>query len=343
MDVERGAILVWGAGAIGGTIGAHLVRSGEDVTFVDRDRDHVAAMQRKGLGITGPMVEFTVAAKAVTPDQLQGRFARVFLCVKAQDTADASRALLPHITEDGYVVSAQNGLNELTMAKILGEARTMGCFVNFGADYMQPGVIHYAGRGSVVIGEIDGRETERLEALHQLLRKFEDRAMLTRNIWGYLWGKLAYGAMLIATALTNASIADCLASERHRRLFIALAREPLAVAAARKVVAEAFDGFDPTAFRPGMSEAAALSSLDQLVAFNRRSAKTHSGIWRDLAVRKRRTETEVQLSPVVELGGQHGVPTPLTARLIELIRDIETGRRAQGWEALDILGEAVPA
>src|SRR5436190_2164112 len=107
MDGERGAILVWGAGAIGGTIGAHLVRSGEDVTFVDRDRDHVAAMQRTGLGITGPMVEFTVAAKAVTPDQIQGRFARVFLCVKAQDTADASRALLPHITEDGYVVPAQ--------------------------------------------------------------------------------------------------------------------------------------------------------------------------------------------------------------------------------------------
>ncbi len=167
--------------------------------------------------------------------------------------------------------------------------------------------------------------------------------MLTDNIWGYLWGKLAYGAMLIATALTNDSIADCLASERHRRLFIALAREPLAVAAARKVVPEAFDGFDPAAFRPGMSEAAALSSLDDLVAFNRRSAKTHSGIWRDLAVRKRRTETEVQLGPVVELGRQHGVPTPLTARLIELIRDIETGRRAQGWEALDLLGEAVPA
>ncbi len=343
MDIKNGPILIWGAGAIGGTIGAYLARAGEDVTFIDRDRDHVAAMQRKGLSITGPITEFTVPAKAVTPDQLQGRFARGFLCVKAQDTADASRALLPHVTEDGYVVSAQNGLNELTIAKILGEPRTMGCFVNFGADYLEPGVIHYAGRGSVVVGEIDGKETERLRTLHQLLCNFEERAVLTPNIWGYLWGKLAYGAMLIATALTNASIADCLASERHRWLFIALAREPLAVAAARKVVPEAFDGFDPTAFRPGMSEAAALSSLDQLVAFNRRSAKSHSGIWRDLAVRKRRTETEVQLGPVVELGRQHGIPTPLTARLIELIRDIETGRRAQGWEALDLLGEAVPA
>jgi 2-dehydropantoate 2-reductase len=343
MGLGGGPILVWGAGAIGGTIGAHLVRAGEDVTFVDRDRDHIAAMQREGLTINGPIAEFTVPAKAVTADQLQDRFARVLLCVKAQDTEEAARTLARHLTEDGYAVSAQNGLNEIIIAEILGEARTMGCFVNFGADYLEPGLIHYAGRGSVVVGELDGGETERLRALHQLLRAFEERAVLTRNIWGYLWGKLAYGAMLIATALTNASIADCLASEPHRRLFIALAREPLAVAAARGVVPEAFDGFDPTSFRPGMSEAAALDSLDWLVAFNRRSAKTHSGIWRDLAVRKRRTETEVQLGPVVELGRHHGVATPLTARLIELVRDIETGRRAQGWEVLDLLGGAVPA
>src|SRR5262249_4194080 len=160
------------------------------------------------------------------------------------------------------------------------------------------------------------------------LRVFEDRAVLTRNIWGYLWGKLAYGAMLFATALTNASIADCLASPRHRPIFIALAREPLAVAAARDVVPDPFDGFDPAAFRPGAGDTAAIDSLDKLVAFNRRSAKTHSGIWRDLAVRRRRTEAEAQLGPIVELGRQHGVATPLTRRVIELIHDVEEGRRS---------------
>jgi 2-dehydropantoate 2-reductase len=343
MGMSEGPLLVWGAGAIGGTLGAHLVRAGEDVTFVDRDRDHVTAMRTRGLAITGPVTTFTVPAKAVSPEELQGRFARVFLCVKAQDTADAARALAPHLADDGYVVSAQNGLNELTIAGIVGERRTMGCFVNFGADYLEPGVIHFGGRGAVVVGEIDGSSTSRVEALHRLLRTFEERAVLTRNIWGYLWGKLAYGAMLFATALTDASIADCLASARHRPVFVALAREPLAVAAARNVVPEAFDGFDPTAFRPGGSDAAAIDSLDKLVAFNRRSAKTHSGIWRDLAVRKRRTEGDAQLGPIVELGRQHGVPTPLTERVLELIRDVEEGRRSQDWALLDALGELVPA
>src|SRR5437660_12932442 len=59
----------------------------------------------------------------------------------------------------------------------------MGCFVNFGADYLEPGVIQYAGRGAVVVGEIDGRVTPRLVELHRALRDFEERAILTTNIW----------------------------------------------------------------------------------------------------------------------------------------------------------------
>jgi 2-dehydropantoate 2-reductase len=336
-------ILVWGAGAIGGTVGAHLARAGHDVLLVDRAENHVAAMAEHGLAITGPVTEFKLPVRAARPEQVQGRFETVLLSVKAQDTEGAARALLPHLAGDGCVVSLQNGLNERVIAEVVGPARTVGAFVNFGADYLSPGVILFGGRGAVVVGEIDGRVTPRAERLHALLREFEERAVLTANIWGYLWAKLAYGAMLFATALTNASIADCLASERHRALFIALPREVLRVAAAAEVAPEPFDGFDPGAFAPGAAEAEAIRSLDALVAFNRRSAKSHSGIWRDLAVRKRRTEAEHQLGPIVAVAREHGLSAPITARLVALVRDIEDGRRAQDWATLDQLMEMVPA
>jgi 2-dehydropantoate 2-reductase len=74
------------------------------------------------------------------------------------------------------VVSLQNGLNELVIAEVVGEARTMGCFVNFGADYLEPGVIHYGGRGAFVLGELDGADTERLRAVHEAVRAFEPNA-----------------------------------------------------------------------------------------------------------------------------------------------------------------------
>ena len=333
-------VLIWGAGAIGGTMGAYLARAGHDVTFVDTVPEHVAAINRHGIRITGPIEEFTARVPAYTPDTLTGQWDTIMLATKAQHTEQAVHALRPHLSDTGCVISVQNGLNELAIAAAVGAERTVGAFVNFGADYLEPGVIHYGGHGAVVVGEIDGRLSPRAIAIRDAWFAFDEHAVVTPNIWGYLWGKEAYGAMLFATALTNESIADALAMPRYRALYIALAREILAVAAARRVTPEPFDGFDPGAYLPSAPAGAAERSLDALVAHNRKSAKTHSGIWRDLAVRKRRTEVDAQLGIVVTLGGQSGVATPLTARLVELIHDIENGTRPQSLETLDLLAAA---
>src|SRR5215831_11763260 len=203
--------LIWGAGAIGGTLGAYLARTGHDVAFVDTVTEHVSAINSAGIKITGPIDEFTQTVPAFTPESLTCTWDTILLATKAHHTEAATRALLPHLSDDGCVVSAQNGLNEIAIARIVGEARTVGSFVNFGADYIGPGVIHYGGRGAVVLGEIDGRVTSRISAIHDAWLRFDDRAFITPNIFGYLWGKEAYGAMLFATALTNESIADALA------------------------------------------------------------------------------------------------------------------------------------
>ncbi len=334
--------LIWGAGAIGGVIGAHLARANHDVTLVDIVGEHVDTIEGSGLRITGPISEFTARMPAFVPEKLWGEWDTIILATKAQHTEGAAHELLPHLSAGGCVISAQNGLNELAIAAVVGAERTVGAFVNFGADYIQPGVIHYGGRGAVVVGEIDGRITPRVSAIRDAWLAFDDRAVVTPNIWGYLWGKEAYGAMLFATALTNESIADALALPAYRELYIALAREILAVAEAREVRPEAFDGFDPAAYLPQAPAGAAARSLSDLVAHNRRSAKTHSGIWRDLAVRKRRTEVDAQLGIIVTLGAEVGVATPLTARLVELIHDIEGGSRTQSLDALDALAAVVP-
>ncbi len=335
-------ILIWGAGAIGGSLGAGFLRAGHDVVFVDAAADHVAAINAGGLRIEGPLWTGTVRAPAFTPDAVVGRFERVFLCVKALHTEDAVRALAPHVAAGGYVVSAQNGLNERTIANRIGVERTIGCFVNFGADYLEPGVVHYSGRGAVVVGELDGAETARIDALLDLMREFDDRAIRTDNIWGFLWGKLVYGALLFATALTDDSIADVLESGAARRVMVRLGQEVGAVAEAEGVRPEAFDGFDPSAFAPGASEAALDRSFADMVAHNRRSAKSHSGIWRDLAVRKRKTEAEAQLGAIVAAGARTGTPTPITRQLMALIAEIEAGRRRLDRANLDVLArEAV--
>ena len=128
---------------------------------------------------------------------------------------------MPRLAPDGFVVSLQNGVNEPLIASLVGAERTVGAFVNFGADYLGPGRIFLGGRGALYVGELDGSRTERLE---RLLRDLPD-AKATANILGFLWGKEAYGAMLFATAVSDLSIADALAEPRYRaRLLAARAR-----------------------------------------------------------------------------------------------------------------------
>ena len=328
-------ILVWGAGAIGGTLGAAWARAGKDVFFVDADADHVAAMNARGLTIEGPIENYVQPVRALTPDTVSERYPLIVLAVKAHHTETAVRALTPHLAEDGAVVSAQNGLNEIAIAKAVGEARTIGCFVNYGADYIEPGRIMRGNRGATVVGEIDGRITPRIKAVHELFRIFEPDAELTTDIWGYVWGKLAYGALLFATALTNESIADALASERHYAIYRRVGEEVMRVAAARGVTPRGFNGFDPSAFTPGAPDAATRASIAAIVAFNRGSAKSHSGIWRDLVVRKRKTEVDAQVAIVADLGAEVGIDAPALRRLTGLIHAIEDGQRPLAWSTLD--------
>ena len=121
--------------------------------------------------------------------------------------------------------------------------------------------------------------------------------------------------MLFATAVSDLPIADALAEPRFRALFVRLAREVLAIA---PVPVESFDGFDPDDLD---------ASIDRLVEFNRRSAKTHSGIYRDLAVRKRKAETSIL----------EDIDSPLVRRTLELIHQIEDGGRVCEVANLDLL------
>lgn len=329
--------VIWGAGAMGGCIGAWLARFHQRVLLVDSDRAHCMAIAENGLRITGPVAEFTVDVGCLLPEQVEPGLRRVLLAVKAHHTDAAMKVLAPLLADDGYVVSVQNGLNEHVIARYVGMERTVGCFVNFGADVIEPGVVHRGNRGAVVVGEMDGSLTPRIREVHRLFGIFEPDAVLTDNIQGFLWGKLAYGALLFATALTDASIAEALASERHRSTLCELASEVMRVADARGIRPEGFDGFNPGAFGPAARESEARHTLDRLVAFNRASAKTHSGVWRDLAVRKRKTEVDAQIAPIVELGAEVGVDTPRVRRLVDLVHDVEEGRRPQAWETLDAL------
>ncbi len=243
------------------------------------------------------------------PEQLDGV---VLVSVKTHHTASVAELLRGRLAPGTTVVSLQNGLTFDVLSAAVGAENLLVCFVNFGADYLSPGVIMQGNVGTFRIGELDGSSTERLRRIADAL----PYAVATDSILGYLWAKEAYGAMLFAGAVSDLSIADSLERPEYRPLMLAVAREVLAQA---PVPPLGFDGFEPDDLE---------GSLQRLVAFNRGSAKSHSGIYRDLVVRHRPTEVAEQIEV---LAG------PLTHHVGALIRAIERGERVCEVANLDLL------
>ena len=318
--------VVWGAGAIGATVGAYLARAGADPLLVDADAAHVAAMAATGLKITGPIEEFIAPVRAHTRDQVRRPIRRVLLAVKGQHSAAAARMIAPLLAHDGSVLSLQNALNGEAIAGEIGAERVLLALVNFASDYIAPGEVMYGGRGSVLIGEADGRITPRVAQYVTLLKRFDERVEATDNVLGLLWGKIGYGGLLIATALTNDTMAEVLADRRWHPVLARIGGEIMRVGYASGITPVGVDGFDAEGFARE-DELRITASCDDMAEHYRHSAKSRSGIWRDLAVRKRKTEVEAQLAPVFEVGRRRGIATPTLERLAAMIREMEVGRR----------------
>jgi 2-dehydropantoate 2-reductase len=334
------AYTVVGGGAIGGTLAFHLAEAGHAVHIVDTDPAHVTALRRDGLTLRGPHGERTTAVTAAAPDDVDHVDDRVLLCVKAQATEAAADWLAPRLPGDGYVVSLQNGLNEHLIAQRVGAHRTVGAFVNLFADVVAPGVVQDGGAGALVVGELDGSASDRVDSLVRDLRVWGP-ARRSDNVEGHLWSKLAFGAMLTATALVDAPMARII--DVHRPLMYALAAEVEGVATAAGLTLEPFDAFDPAAYLPGADRAERETATDVLVGWLAGQAKDRSGIWRDIAVRHRPVEVHHHYRPVRERAGHLGVPLPVLSRLLTMLAEVEAGERGMSTENLaDLNRHATP-
>ena len=333
------SITVFGAGAIGGCVGAYMARAGEDVLLVDRAADHVAAMNASGLRITG-FDQMQTAVKACLPQDLRGPLGLVFLAVKSQDTQAALDVIEPLANADTVVVSLQNGMNPPRIARRLGAQRTIGGFVSFPADWQAPGHIEHGGAGNIWVGELDGQITPRLRRVHALL-SHSVTAHLTDNIEGYLWAKQIDCSLLFAQAVTNDDMADVYGSARYQPLLIALLGEGVTVAERAGVKLEIFDNLDLRRMRPqtAAEAQAAAQVLTGFADFWRPRVKKRTGPWRDIAVRKRPTEVDYMIGAVIDEGKRLGLSLPLNEQLLLIVKEIERGQRQQGTHNLDELDQ----
>ncbi|HZP95257.1 MAG TPA: 2-dehydropantoate 2-reductase [Candidatus Limnocylindria bacterium] len=325
---------ILGAGAIGGITGAHLIGSGHEVTWVDPVTEHLDAIREHGLTVEGASNVVARPARAIAPGELQPPLGTVLCAVKTLHTRTALAPVAPILGRDEAVLSMQNGLAYYDVMEAVGRERTLVACFNFGGHYKGPGRVVHGTTGGFHIGEIDGRLTPRVAALRDALSAVQECEAST-NVLGCLWSKMAMASVFFATALVDADVKDILARERYHALMADLVAETVAASRAMGVQVYELHGFDPASVsRDDRSPEAVRRALDAIAgSFNPLQQRT--GIWIDLAVRKRKTEAESQLGRLVQEASAHGVAMPLNRAVLDLILEMEAGRRTFAWENLD--------
>ena len=336
-----------GAGAIGSIVGGMLTKAGHDVTLIDQWPEHVEAMKRPGLRLSGTCGDHIVPVKALHIHEAQGirePFDAIFISVKSYDTEWATSMALTHLRQPGgVVVDFQNGINDERVAAVAGRERTLGCVITISAGMYEAGHAIRTDRGTMgfKIGEHDGKDTSRAQELARIMNDVAT-SKVTTNLWGERWSKLAVNCMVNPiSGLSGYDSAEARTDRVPRRIAVFTAAEVIQVGRARGYEVEPIYSIATQRF----VDATEGKGLDEVEADMARDAKSRVGgrpsMLQDV-MKGRRTEINYLNGYVAEQGRQVGVKTPLNDKIVELVNAPGVGLLKPDPKNLDPLWAMVP-
>jgi len=340
-------ILFVGAGAIGSYLGAFLTRAGHDVTLVDPWAEQVETIRQRGISVTGPHDPFEARPTAVhlhEAQRLPRDFDVVFVAMKVYDTAWAAQLALRHVGPQGVVVASQNCWPDPVVASITGPERTVGLVMSkIGVALWKPGQVERgmergqgAGHDVFRVGEHDGRVTPRAQELAEML-KVVDGSLVTDNLWGERWCKLCANAMgNPVQAMSGLGSMEVASSEVGRAITIHLGAESARVGLAQGYRIPRFNGAAVEEWAAA-GERAAWEKLDTMLTPTTTSRRNWRASMAQDVTKGRPTEIDYMNGHVVAMGRKHGVPTPVSAAVVDVMHEVERGTRPAAPENISLV------
>jgi 2-dehydropantoate 2-reductase len=322
-------IVIAGAGAIGGYLGARLARAAADVVLFARG-PHLRAMQEQGLRVVSADGDFEVKPEVTGDLATVGRADVVFLGVKAHSLTALAPTLRPLFGPDTVTVSTQNGIpwwyfqahgGELAglrlervdpggvIASAIEPRRIVGSLAYFSTDIVEPGVIHHTEGNRISFGEPDGSRSDRTRAIAEALIAAGFRCPITtrirHEIWVKLLGNVAFNPV---SALTGGTLEQ-------------MARHPDTSRLVREMMAEA----EAVAGKLGIELSV---SIDQRLAGAEKVGAHKTSMLQDYEA-GRPMEIEAIVGAVIELGERLGVPMPSTRAVYACVKLLGERRAAR--------------
>ena len=336
MDIQKLNVAIFGAGAMGTTLGAFLSKGGlKNVHLIARNPNHVNALKQKGATVVckADNTCFTTPVKALFPEEMQGKYDVVFLMTKQRDNAKILTSLLPFLHENSVICTTQNGLPEISVAEIVGTERTYGAATSFGANFLGEGKAELTSKLSAMRMEVGGYENsgEKTAMLAEILSYAgkaagnADFVTATDNLAGARWTKLAINATFSSlSTMTGLTFGEVAKKRKTRKLALAMLRESIAVAKANGVTLAKTQGKDVEKIFGENSRIKRFIAYMVLPFAMKKHKKLHSGMLRDIQNGKK-CEIDFVAGIICKEGKKAGVETLVCNQVVEIVHGIENG------------------
>ena len=312
---------IYGAGSLGTVLGAYLTKSGIDIELINRNKAHTEALKKNGATIKGT-VEMNVPVKAITPDEMEGKYDVIFLLTKQLFNNDVVNFLKPFLSDNGVIVTLQNGIPEPGIADIVGNNHTMGCTVEWGATLAEPGVSILTSEPdslSFHMGKMEGITDEQYNLVKSLLEKMcpvhtED------NLLGARWSKLLINATFSGLGTVVGGTFGSVSEDKEvRKIAIKCMKECIDVGRASGVTFAPVQGKDITKLFYYTNPIKKAFGLFLMPIAMKKHRLLEPSMLQDLKKGKP-CEIDAINGVVCEWGKKLNIPTPVNDRIVEVVK-----------------------
>lgn len=317
---------IYGAGSLGTVLGAYITKNGGEIDLINRNRAHVEAINQNGARITGT-VETTVPVKAITPDEMSGKYDVILLLTKQLQNKEVVTFLKDYLADNGVIVTLQNGLPEPGIAEIVGSNRTMGCTVEWGATMSAPGVCTLTSEPdslSFHMGKMDGISDEQFDTVKNLLELMCPVHEET-NLLGARWSKLLINATFSGLGtVVGGTFGSVSENKAAQKVAIRCMKECIDVGHAAGVTFAPVQGKNITKlfyYKGGLKRAIATMLIPIAMKKHR---DIEPSMLQDIKHGKP-CEIDAINGIVCEQGKKQGVATPINERIVEIIKKAQNG------------------
>lgn len=322
---------IYGAGAMGTVLGAYIARAGRDIDLINRNREHVATLKERGAHIVGT-VDFTQKVNALLPVEMTKKYDIILLMTKQRMNGEIVAFLKDYLKEDGALCTCQNGLPEPKIAEIIGQDRTLGCAIAWGATFRGKGVSELTSDPAALTFSLGAYgKGNHLQDVKELLECM-GQVTVEQNFIGARWSKLLINSAFSGlSTVTGATFGEISVQKSSRRVAQAIMKECIDVAKAAGIRIEPVQGHKIDKLFDYKGKLKKALSFALIPVAMKKHARLISSMLQDLRAGKK-CEIDFINGVVCEFGKKYGVPTPCNDKTVQLVHEIEEGKRPISFE-----------